>query len=77
MMLASLFITTKLIESKDEIPLLSFKDARILIVTQICATQIEMEQKIVQMQKRHNKRKADIDWNYAKQNLAIRNKLTS
>jgi len=44
-MLASLQLTTKLIESKEEIPLLSFKDERILIVTQICALQIEMEQK--------------------------------
>lgn len=69
MMLASLLITSKLIESKTEIPLISFKDARILIVTQICTTQIEMEQKIKQMQKRHIKRKADIDWNYNKQKL--------
>ena len=76
-MLASLLITTKLIESKQEIPLLSFKDARILIVTQICATQIEMEQKIKQMQKRHIKRKADIDWNYNKQKLEQSKKLTS
>jgi len=67
MMLASLLICSKLIESKKEIPLLSFKDARILIVTQICKTQIEMEQKIKQMEKRHRKRKADIDWNYNKQ----------
>lgn len=67
--LASLLITTKLIECKKEIPLLSFKDPRILIVTQICTTQIEMEQKIRQMQKRHIKRKADIDWNYNKQKL--------
>lgn len=76
-MLASLLITTKLIESKEAIPLLSFKDARILIVTQICTTQIEMEQKIMQMQKRHSKRKADIDWNYNKQNLKQSNKLSS
>lgn len=68
-MLASLLITTKLIECKEEIPLLSFKDARILIVTQICTTQIEMERKIRQMQKRHMKRKADIDWSYSKQKL--------
>jgi SRSO17 transposase len=68
-MLASLLITTKLIESKEDIPLLSFKDARILIVTQICTTQIEVEEKIKQMQKRHTKRKADIDWNYNKQEL--------
>ena len=68
-MLASLLITQTLIESKEEIPLLSFKDARILIVTQICSTQIEMEQKIKQMQKRHIKRKADIDCNYSRQML--------
>lgn len=76
-MLASLLITTKLIECKKEIPLLSFKDARILIVTQICTTQIEMEQKIRQMQKRHIKRKADIDWNYNKQKLEKSTKLSS
>ncbi len=43
---ASLLITNKLIESKEAIPLLSFKYARILIVTQICTTQVQMEQKI-------------------------------
>lgn len=76
-MLASLLITTRLTECKEEIPLLSFKDARILIVTQICTTQIEMEQKIRQMQKRHVKRKADIDWNYNKQKLEQSMKLGS
>lgn len=69
MMLTSLLITTKLIESKEEIPLLSFKDARILIVTQICKNKIEMEQNIIQMYRRHVKRKADIDWNCNKQKL--------
>ena len=68
-MLTSLLITQTLIESKEKIPLLSFKDARILIVTQICSTQIEMEQKIKQMQKRHIKRKAGIDWNCSRQML--------
>jgi SRSO17 transposase len=77
MMLASLLIATKLIETKQVIPLLSFKDARILIVTQICKNQIEMEQKIIQMQKRHIKRKADIDWNYNKQRLEKPKKLGS
>lgn len=76
-MFASLLITKKLIESKEEIPLLSFKDARILIVTQICTTQIEMDLKIKQMQKRHIKRKADIDWNYNKQKLEQSKKLSS
>ena len=66
-MLTSLLITTKMIESNEQIPLLSFKDVRILIVTQICASQIDPEQKIKQMQKRHEKRKADIEWNYCRQ----------
>lgn len=75
-MLASLLICSKLIESKKEIPLLSFKDARILIVTQFCTIQIEMEQKLKQMQKRHHKRKADIDRNYNKQKLEKSKKLS-
>jgi hypothetical protein len=36
-----------------------------------------MEQKIRQMQKRHVKRKADIDWNYNKQKLEQSIKLGS
>lgn len=76
-MLASLMITTKMIESKEQIPLLSFKDVRILVVTQICRTQIEMEQKIKQMQKRHDKRKADIEWNYYRQKSEQTKKLVS
>lgn len=71
-MLTSLLITQKLIESEAEIPLLSFRDARILIVTQICKNQIEMEQKIKQMNKRHIKRKADIDRWYQKQKARTR-----
>jgi SRSO17 transposase len=74
-MLASLLITKKLIESKKEIPLLSFRDARILIVTQMCAAQIEMEHKIKQMQKRHIKRKADIDRCYERQRREQEKKL--
>lgn len=75
-MLVSLLITTKLIEVKEEIPLLSFSDARILLVAKICTAQIGMDQKIKQMQKRHRKRKADIDWNYNKQKLKKPNNLS-
>ena len=52
-------------------------DSPILIVTQICTIQIDLEQKIIQMQKRHIKRKADIGWNYNKQKLKERKKLSS
>ena len=66
-MLASLFIIKQQIENEEEIPLLSFKDARILIVTRICLNQTDMDEKVKQMGKRHKKRQADIDWRYRKQ----------
>jgi len=65
-MMASLYIATQLIEHQQEIPLLSFRDVRIMLVANICATQIEMENKARQMQKRHKKRQADIDLSYHK-----------
>jgi len=66
-MMASLYITMQLIQHKEQIPLLSFKDARILVVTSICASQIEIEKRARQMVKRHRKRKADIEYCYRKQ----------
>ena len=66
-MMASLYITTQLIEHQEEFPLLSFRDVRILLVTNICATQIEIENKAKQMHKRHEKRQADIDISHHKQ----------
>ena len=65
--MASLYITNQLIEHQKEVPLLSFRDVRILLVTNICATQIEMENKARQMYKRHKKRQADIDFSHHKQ----------
>jgi SRSO17 transposase len=68
-MMASLYVTTQLIEYQQEIPLLSFRDVRIMLVTNICSTQIKMETEIKarQMQKRHKKRQTDIDFTYRKQ----------
>lgn len=66
-MMASLYIATQLIEHQQEVSLLSFRDVRIILVANICATQIEMENKARQMQKRHKKRQADIDISYHKQ----------
>ncbi|MDC0584264.1 IS701 family transposase [Bacteroidales bacterium] len=66
-MMASLYITTQLIEHQDNVPLLSFRDARILLVANICATQVEIEEKAIQMHKRHKKRKADILRRFCKQ----------
>ncbi|WP_010420361.1 hypothetical protein [Anaerophaga thermohalophila] len=59
-MMTSLYIVTQLIEHQQEVLLLSFRDVRIMIVTNICATQIEMENKARQMLKRHKKKHADM-----------------
>jgi len=76
-MLASLFITKQQIENEEATPLLSFSDARILIVTRICFNQVEMDKKIKQMEKRHKKRQKDIDWRYKKQLREENETLTS
>lgn len=67
LMMASLYIMTQLIEHQKEVPLLSFRDARIMLTANICATQIDMERKVEQMQKRHVSRQRDIDRHYANQ----------
>ena len=67
MMLASYIIVKQIIENQHSIPLLSFKDARILIVTKICFNQLEFDHKFKQMEKRHIKRQADIDFAFSKQ----------
>ncbi len=66
-MLASLFIIRQQIDNQSEVPLLSFRDARILVVLQVFGTKQDVEIKLKQMEKRHEKRKYDIDRNYRKQ----------
>ncbi len=66
-MLASLFITKQKIENKEKVPLLSFKDARILIILQIFGNKEEVNKRLKQMEKRHKKRKYDIELKYKKQ----------
>ncbi len=66
LMLASLFIMKQQIENQKEVPLLSFRDARILIILQVFGTQKEVEQRLVQMENRHKKRQYDIDFNIKK-----------
>ena len=66
-MLASLFIMKQQIDNYSEVPLLSFRDARILIILQVFETDKEAKIKLEQMLIRHKKRKYDIEWNYRKQ----------
>lgn len=66
-MLASVFIMRQQIDNQSEVPLLSFRDARILVVLQIFGTEQDVKLRLKQMEKRHQKRKYDIDRNYGKQ----------
>ncbi|MCD4818976.1 MAG: hypothetical protein K8S23_09820, partial [Candidatus Cloacimonetes bacterium] len=54
-------------ENHPQIPLLSFRDARILVILQVFGTEKEVIKRLKQMQNRHRKRKYDIDLNYRKQ----------
>jgi len=66
-LLASFFIIKQQIDFQSEIPLLSFRDARILVILTIFGTNEDLKLGIKQMEKRHKKRKYDIDRNFKKQ----------
>jgi len=66
-MLASLFIMTQQIDKHSEVPLLSFRDARILVIVEVFATENEAKIILKHMYKRHKKRKQAIDYSYRKQ----------
>lgn len=66
-MLASLFIMKQKIDNQSDVPLLSFRDARILVILQIFGTEEDVKLRLKQMEKRHLKRKKDIQFKYRKQ----------
>ena len=66
-MLASMFIMNQQIDNQLEIPLLSFRDARILIILQVFGSEEDVQLRLTQMEKKHKKRQYDIDRNYRKQ----------
>jgi SRSO17 transposase len=66
-MLACSFLMKCRIENRDEHPLLSVRDARILTIVAIFGTEEQYQKKIAQMQKRHKSRQQDIARRYAKQ----------
>lgn len=66
-MLASLFIMKQQMDNHSDAPLLSFRDARILVILQVFGTPKDIELRLEQMAKRHHKRKLDIDYCYSKQ----------
>ena len=66
-MLASQFITRQMIDNQQEMPLMSFSDARILVILYFFSDQETIELRLEQMKKRQNKRQKDIDQKYRKQ----------
>ena len=66
-MMASLFIMKQKMDNKEQVPLLSFRDARILIVLQLFGTPEQIETRVEQMEKRQTKRRNDILLKYKKQ----------
>lgn len=62
-MLAYLFIMKQQIDN-PHVPLLSYRDTRILILLQVFGSHDEKIKKLTQMQKRHRKRQQDIDINF-------------
>ena len=60
-MMAGYYILRIKLENKEEVPLLSVRDARILVITINFATQKEVDACMEHMRVRHKKRQKDID----------------
>jgi len=65
-MMASLILLKQKIENETEFPLMSLRDARILIIFKMFGTEEQYEKRLAQMKIRHLKRKKDIDRYYQK-----------
>ena len=63
-MMASLYILTLKIENQDQMPLLSVRDARLLVIAKAFATQKEVDLCMEHIRIRHRQRQADMDRYY-------------
>ena len=62
--MAGLYLLKQRIDAKAEFPLMSTRDARILMIVSLFGTKKEVRKRIKQMKKRHRKIQADIDRYY-------------
>ena len=62
--MASLFLLKQKIEAEQEAPLMSVRDARILMIVSLFGSEKEIEMRLEQMKERHHKRQKDIDRYY-------------
>ena len=65
-MLASLLLLKQKIDNEIEFPLMSIRDARILMTFKIFGTEQQYKKRLEQMKIRHFKRQKDIDRYYRK-----------
>jgi len=65
-LMASLYILNIKLQEQEEIPLLSVRDARLLVIAINFATQKEVDLCLEHIRIRHRKRQADIDRYYVK-----------
>ncbi|HZJ79796.1 MAG TPA: hypothetical protein VFC69_04380 [Dysgonamonadaceae bacterium] len=63
-MMASLYILTLKLENQNEMPLLSVRDARLLVIAIAFGTPKEVDLCMKHIHKRHRQRQADIDRYY-------------
>lgn len=63
-MMANLYILTLKLENQDEMPLLSVRDARLLVIATAFATQKEVDLCLKHIRIRHRQRQTDIDRYY-------------
>jgi SRSO17 transposase len=68
-MLAALFLLKEKIESELEFPLMSIRDARILIIIELFGTKAQYDKRLEQMKIRHYYRQKDIDRYYRYEDL--------
>lgn len=67
-MMASFYILKLKLEQQDEMPLLSVRDARLLVIAVLFATQKEVDLCLEHIRIRHRQRQSDID-RYFRENL--------
>ncbi len=63
-MMASLFLLKERFRQKNTVPLMSLRDARLLIIARLFGTDEDVDTCLDQMQARHEKRQKSIDWWY-------------
>jgi SRSO17 transposase len=63
-MMASLFLLKERLTQQEAVPLMSLRDARLLLIARLFGTDEDVESCLTQMRVRHEKRQKSIDWWY-------------